>query len=421
MPWLVVRYTGLLHSTTTSSFPLALALATLAACADGGKEDRPKSEVTLQYTQHLFSFRTLRGFGAVPLSQNVANTATGTLELFNDSRYRATLSGLTGSDFYALEKTGALTLFISGSSQEPSVAFLGAYGLDGPAEPTDMFFTDRVSTPHSPSIGVFVGTRIVTGQVELGGNWHFVSLHAIFDQSSQVRESVGRAAHGSINIAPDSTPGTWRAISSQGISQNVTAQGSTTVPLSGQIRNELVEGSGDGTCTLQLTYGTDNRGVEAVATGNSTTGRLVIGLDMETTDGEAGLVFMVRKFDTPVGDIRGRFLVGGHTLFVNPANSGSDAFVGVVTLGDSGAFRLDAVGNQGIDFTYVGNYTLTQTAGQTDGGMTISILGTDETWFAAIDRGNDTLVFVDDFLEQRSNGVPELNIGFGVREKPQPQ
>ena len=48
------------------------------------------------------------------------------------------------------------------------------------------------------------------------------------------------------------------------------------------------------------------------------------------------------------------------------ANSGSDAFVGVVTLSDTNGFRLDAVGSQGIDFTYTGTYVLNN-----DGGMTI--------------------------------------------------
>ena len=409
-----------MHSTTTSSFPLALALAlaavTLASCADGGKEDRPQSEVKVRATNHLFSFRSLRGFGAVPLSPSVVNTSLGRLELFNDSTWTVTASGGTSApERYALEETGEWTLFISGSGQEPSVAFLGGYGLETAA--TDLFFTDRVSTPHSPSIGLFVGTRVVTGQVELGGNWHIVSLHAIFDQAAELRENVGRAAHGSINIAPDSTPGTERAISSQGIKQNVTAQGFVTVPLSGEIQNMLVSGEGDGTCNLTLTYGTDEREVEAVATGNNTTGNLVFGLDRDTGtgDGEAGLVFMVRKFDTPADPerVRGsRFLVGGHTLFVKPTNSGSDAFVGVVTLSDQNGFRLDAVGNQGIDFTYTGSYVV-----NADGGITISINGTDETWFAAVDRSYNTLVFVDDFVEERPNQVPELNIGFGVREK----
>ena len=67
----------------------------------------------------------------------------------------------------------------------------------------------------------------------------------------------------------------------------------------------------------------------------------------------------------------GRFLVGGETLFVNPSNCGSDAFVGVVTLGAQGAFKLDAVGNSGQDFSYAGTWTLAA-----DGGLTLTISGT---------------------------------------------
>jgi hypothetical protein len=129
------------------------------------------------------------------------------------------------------------------------------------------------------------------------------------------------------------------------------------------------------------------------------------------------MLFLVRKFDAPTtvvdgGLVVGRYLVGGHTIFVNPSNCGSDAFVGVVTLGVGNSFRLDATGANGADFAYSGNYTLAQ-----DGALTNSINGTNETWHAVIDRGYRTLVFVDGFIEVRANNIPELNIGFGVREK----
>jgi hypothetical protein len=406
-----------LHSTTIRSLPLAFAIATLAACADGGKKDTPQSEVKFTSSQHFFGFKTLRGFGSFPVSPNVVLTDRGKLNLFDDSTYTVTRSsGTTGADHYALETTGALSLFISGSGQEPSVVFIGGYGLAaGVPAATDLFFTDRVSTPQSQTIGLYVGTRVVTGQVELGGNWHVVSLHTIFDQTIQSPENVGRAAHGSISIAPG-TAGTSRTISGTGF-QSGSTQGPVAITFGGTMQNLLDgQGSGDGTCNLTLNYNSDARIVLAVATGNSTTGSLVLGLDADETDGEAGLVLMVRKFDAPavVDSVRvpGRFLVGGHTLFVNPTNSGSDAFVGVVTLSAPDGFRLDAVGNQGIDFTYTGTYTLVA-----DGGMTIQVNGTNETWFAAIDRSYNTLVFVDDFVEVRSNNIPELNLGFGVREK----
>ena len=60
--------------------------------------------------------------------------------------------------------------------------------------------------------------------------------------------------------------------------------------------------------------------------------KVIFGLDENTGDGEAGFVTLIKKFDaptTPVDSVRvpGTFLVGGHTLFINPSNSGSDAFV----------------------------------------------------------------------------------------------
>ena len=73
---------------------------------------------------------------------------------------------------------------------------------------------------------------------------------------------------------------------------------------------------------------------------------------------------------------------------------------------------MDGIGNSGQDFSYVGSYTAA-----VDGGLTLTVNGTGETWFAAIDRSYNTLVLVDDFVETRSNNLPELNFVFGVRQK----
>ena len=140
-------------------------------------------------------------------------------------------------------------------------------------------------------------------------------------------------------------------------------------------------------------------------------------VDENTGDGEAGFVTLFRKFDAPSSPadpalVPGTFLVGGHTLFLNPSNSGSDTFVGTVTLTPQGGFRLDATGNTGADFSYIGTYTLAA-----DGGLTIDIEGTNEDWFAAIDRPYNSLAFVDYFQELRPSNNPELNFGFGVRRK----
>ncbi len=398
-------------------FALPLLLV-VTGCAEGGDEDRPQSEVRFSATHHLFGFRALRGFGTFPVPANAVLTDRGTLNLFDDSTYTVTrTNGTTAPDRYALEDSGDLSIFVSGTNRDPSVVFRGGYGrvgaadVNSPGTSPDVFFTDRVSTESSPSIGLYVGTRILQGQVELAGGWHVLSLHAVFGQTILSPDNVGRAARGGITIDPGA-PGTSRLISGTG------SQGTSGLTFGGSIQNLLdTNGVGNGTCNLTLNYTLTGQPADARVMLAAANANIVFGLDAEESDGEAGMAFLVRKFDapaTPVDSVRvpGRFLVGGETLFVNPSNAGSDAFVGIVTLTAQNGFRLDAVGNAGQDFSYIGTWTLAA-----DGGLTLAIQGTNETWFAAIDRAYNTFVFVDDFLEVRANNTPELNLGFGVREK----
>ena len=383
---------------------------TLTSCADGGEEDRPQSEVAVSASHHMFALRSQAGFGTFPPPTSVVVTESGLLNLFDQSTYTVTnANGTSGEDRYAIENNGAFTIFVTGNSTEPSTAFLGAYSLV--ADQADYFFTDRVSTNGSPRVGMFFGTRVITGQVELEGGWHVLSLHVMFDQTILSPDSVGRGAHGGVSITAGA-PGTERTISGTGL------QGTGALTFGGTVQNLLdVNDVGDGTINLTLSYqlagqSADARIVQAAANEN-----VIMGVDKNNGDGEAGFVSMVRKFDAPASSVDsvrvpGTFLVGGHTLFVNPSNPGSDAFVGTVTLSAQGGFTLDAVGNSGADFQYTGTYTLAA-----DGGMSVAINGTNETWFAAIDKTYNTLTFVDDFEELRANNTPELNFGFGVRQK----
>jgi hypothetical protein len=380
-------------------------------CADGGDEDRPQSEVKIAATHHLYGLRSLRGFGAFPVPATAVLTDRGALNLFDNSTYTVTrASGTTGADRYALEDDGPFSLFVTGSGREPSVVFRGGYSLVG--NNPDFFFTDRVSTPNSESIGLYVGTRIATGQVELAGPWHLLSLHAVFGQTLQSPDNVGRGARGGISIGAGD-PGTVRSVSGTG------TQGTSAVVFGGTMQNLLDgAGSGNGECNLTVSYQLTGQTPDSRVMLSAATGNLAFGLDADESDGEAGLLVLVRKFDVPAAPIDsvrvpGTFLVGGHTLFVNPSNSGSDAFVGTITLTAQGAFRLDAIGSQGQDFSYTGQYTLAA-----DGGLAITISGTNESWFAAIDRSYNTLVFVDDFVETRANNTPEINLGFAVRKRP---
>lgn len=383
---------------------------TLASCADGGEEDSPQSEVTKNASHHMFALRSLAGFGTFPPPTSAVVTESAVLDLFDASTYTVTsATGTSGQDRYAIEEAGPFTIYVTGNATEPSTAFLGAYSLV--ADQPDYFFTDRVSTSASLRIGLFFGTQIIAGQVELEGGWHVLSMHVIFDQTILSPDNVGRGAHGAVSISAGD-PGTQRTISGTGF------QGTGALTFGGTVQN-LLDGNdeGDGSLNLSLSYQLDGQSADERIIESAANENVIFGVDKNNGDGEAGLVTMVRKFNaptTPVDSVRvpGTFLVGGHTLFVNPSNPGSDSFVGTVTLSPQGGFRLDAVGNTGADFQYIGTYTLSQ-----DGGMELSIEGTSETWFAAIDKTYNTFTFIDDFEESRPNNTPELNFGFGVREK----
>ena len=383
---------------------------TLTSCAEGGEEDNPQSEVLVNATHHMFALRSLAGFGTFPPPVSSVVTESSELNLFDTSTYTVTsASGTSGEDRYAIEEAGPFTIFVTGNSTEPSTAFLGAYSLV--AEQSDYFFTDRVSTSGSPRVGMFFGTKVIDGQVELEGGWHVLSMHVIFDQTILSPDNVGRGAHGAVSIT-GGVPGSQRTISGTGF------QSTAGLTFGGTVQNLLdVNEVGDGSLNLSLSYQLDGQSADVRIVESAATENVIFGVDKNNGDGEAGLVTMVRKFNaptTPVDSVRvpGTFLVGGHTLFVNPSNPGSDSFVGTVTLSAQGGFRLDAVGNTGADFQYIGTYSLSP-----DGGMELTIEGTNETWFAAIDKTYNTFTFIDDFEEIRANSTPELNFGFGVREK----
>ena len=393
---------------------LALLLS-LAACAEGGEDERPQSDVLIAAQHHMFALRSLAGFGAFPVPSSAVQTDRGIFNTFDDSTYTVTrASGTSSPDRYALENDGVFSVLISGSSTEPTTVFLGGYSLV--ADQDDYFFTDRVSTSGSPRIGLFYGTRVVNGQLELEGGWHLLSLHVIFDQGILSPDNVGRGAYGGVSITAGD-PGTQRTISGTGF-QGASNQATAALTFGGAVQNLLdAQNTGTGELNLTLDYQLNGQSVDArivEAAGNE---NVIFGVDEDTGDGEAGFVTMFRKFDAPSSPadpalVPGTFLVGGHTLFLNPSNSGSDTFVGTVTLTPQGGFRLDATGNTGADFSYIGTYTLAA-----DGGLTIDIEGTNEDWFAAIDRTYNSLAFVDYFQELRPSNNPELNFGFGVRRK----
>lgn len=404
-----------------------VSLLPLAACADGGKTNVPDSAVKIAANHQLFWFRSLPSFASAPTRAEAVFTGHATLALATDSTYTLQLpSGTSGSERYALANDGALSIYNTGTGREPSTVFNGGYRLVGDLLQSDLFFTDRVSAGSSTSIGLYFGTRTRIGQVELAGGWHLFSMHVMLSgTTATLSRQIGRTAHGEIDVAAGAA-GAVRAITNAfaGTSGEVrgTESGNDrnpiTVDFGGSIQNLLDNsGTGDGSCNLTIDYTNigvpaDSRVFRAVAGQD-----IVLAVDEDETDGEAGLAVLVRKFDAPatpavLSNVVGNWLLGGTTLFVNPTNSGSDAFVGTLALNAGAGFRLDAVGHQGIDFSYTGTYTLAP-----NGKITLTVAGTNETWTAAVNKSYDTLVLVDDVVETRTNNLPELNLAIGVRQK----
>lgn len=407
---------------------LALALLIpLAACADGGKDEQPDSVIKFAADHHLFGFRTLFGFGTLPIRTSVVFPDRGTLALKADGTYTVERATGTASNYYSITRRGALTVYVAGGGRDPWTVFQGGYAplptWNPPPTPlgpvpaeTTLTFTDRVVSDTSPSIGLYFGLRTATppAPIELEGDWHFGSIHVIFGQSLLAPENVGRAAWAEGTDIAGGGTGTSRAISGTGEQGN-----GTTLTLTGSIQN-IVSGTpptSTGACNLTLTFNGDSRVCRAAA--NT---RLILALDDDPGDGEAGLIAAVRAFaatstetSAAADSLHGEYLVSGYTTFVNPSDPGSDAFTGIATFATGGAFRLDAVDHLGREFSYVGTFAL-----RTNGAMTLTINGTNETWYGAVATDYQTVMLVDDFRETRVNNKPELNFLLGTRRLPAP-
>lgn len=381
-----------------------LSLLLLTACAKGGSEDRPLSEVQISASHHLLSFRGLPGLTATQVQPSEIVSGQAMWNLSDNSTYTITQStGTSSPRNYALETTGVLTVLVAPLDPRQSTpVFRGAYGLAG--NTGLFFFTDRLISADSQSLGLFWGSRVLPGMVDLSGDWHLFSLHVVF-RSSMVpdADNIARAVGGSVTVDPGN-PGDQLLLTGEGSEST-----NLNLDLSGTIQD-----LGNGEVNLALTYaehalpatGDDRAFVAAHGT------NAVLALDLDESDGEAGLLALIRK-RTGVADpalLAGDFLIGGHTVFPNPTNPGSDAGLGVLSLTAAGAFRMEMTGSRNIDFHYQGTFTLDD-----DGLLTLSVAGTNETWLGAVDQDYNTIVIVDHVIEQRANDTPELNLFFALR------
>lgn len=381
-----------------------LSMLLLTACAKGGSEDRPLSEVQISASHHLLSFRGLPGLTATQVQPSEIVSGQAMWNLSDNSTYTITQStGTSSPRNYALETTGVLTVLVAPLDPRQSTpVFRGAYGLAG--NTGLFFFTDRLISADSQSLGLFWGSRVLPGMVDLSGDWHLFSLHVVFSSSMVPdADNIARAVGGSVTVDPGN-PGDQLVLTGEGSEST-----NLNLDLSGTIQD-----LGNGEVNLALTYaqhalpatGDDRAFVAAHGT------NAVLALDLDESDGEAGLLALIRK-RTGVADpalLAGDFLTGGHTVFPNPTNPGSDAGLGVLSLTAAGAFRMEMTGSRNIDFHYQGTFTLDD-----DGLLTLSVAGTNETWLGAVDQDYNTIVIVDHVIEQRANDTPELNLFFALR------
>ena len=170
--------------------------------------------------------------------------------------------------------------------------------------------------------------------------------------------------------------------------------------------------------TLDYTEGA-NKDSRVFTAGNS--GGIILGLDEDETDGETGLLGLLRQRTDKKDHTKfaGTYSIGLQTIFVNPVRAGMDAAVGTITFNDTDGFKLDASGQQNgkaKPFSYTGTYTLAD-----DGTITLAVSGTKETWMGAVGQEYKLLLIVDNFIETRTNNdPPELNLVLGIREPAEP-
>jgi hypothetical protein len=381
----------------------------LFGCAQGGDTVLPQAQVKLSANHNIWTMSTPRVFSDFPIPATESLEFSGTLLMRDDSKYEVELMGAAGTtDSYALRSSGELSIFATPTNGS-AIQYLGAYGLAG--DTGVYFFTDRFATKPSDAISFFWGTRISAAAPDLTGDWHVFTQHVIHATSQTLNpNNVGRTLAGTLHIDAAA------AVTGDGAESTKAA-----IELSG-----TAPSFADGRVNLSLDFqdaqSTDHREFKcsaATATGQ-TKPHVVLGLDSDLSDGEAGLVALIAERDrgTPADptQLAGKYYFGMQTIFVDAAHPGADIAAGVLEFSATG-FNLEGVGAGNIDFTYTGTYTLAD-----DGTIDLTVSGTNETWKGAVDQEYKTVVIADNFIEARPAAkLPELNLLIGIRQVPPAQ
>ena len=377
----------------------------VASCSSGGTDERPTCAVKVVANHHIAGILGRGDFPAFPVSPDDTLSIRGDIRMSDDSGY-AMKNGnsLVAEGTYALEKTGEIAILVR-QTQSSTHVWRGAYGLEG--ETNHVFFTDRVGS----AIGMYMGTRVVEGDADqkgLAGDWHLFSTHVLFaDQATTPGiHEVGRAFAGTVTVDED---GVMDGEGTESTNTNATLQ----------IVGDPAENTGlsafkDGGVELVLDYGGDPKTADRRSFGGGGTPDLLLMADGTPEDGASGLLVMMRQRTTEIDPTKlaGTYQLGMWTIFLKPDASGFDSAIGTLELTESGNFRISATNSLGVEFSYTGKYVIDPA---NNGGLTFEVSGTNETWKAAIDPKEATIVLLDNFTEQRSDGQVELNLMIGIR------
>jgi len=349
----------------------------------------------------MFALIGARGFSAFPILPAEMTSDRGLFMLRDDSTYVVDRNGTVSSaDDYSLAPTGQFSVLVDRGARLSKIRFSGAYGLEKKSDV--YYFVDRYTSTTSNFIGMFVGVRVLPGTQQVNDEWHLFSLHVIYASSTVLDpNNVARAAGGRVKIdTADMVTGT--ALEST----------KATLTLSGTV-NIFTDGKMDMTLDYKDPTGSDDRVFNCGVHGS-----FLFGLDEDQSDGESGLVAMMRtrKSAADLTEFAGDYIVGLQTAFVSPTKPGLDAAYGTLTFNATDGFSLNATGADGLPFSYSGKYSLAD-----DGTLTLSVSGTNETWMGAVDEKYRVVQIIDNVIENRTSGKPpELNLILGLRESPDP-
>ncbi|MCA8942424.1 MAG: hypothetical protein KDB80_07660 [Planctomycetes bacterium] len=354
----------------------ATLLALFASCSSGGDETTPQSDVQISRTHHLVGIIGPLQMTEFPL---VVDTGAGTLPLAgalqmspDDSYSLTATSSVQVDDRYALDKTGALSLFVE-IPNSPTLVYRGGYDVDG--DTGRYFFTDRVSG----RVGLYFGTPLIAGTPDpatFAGDWHVFAMNVLYATAGTLPSvhEVGRAVAGKLSV---DAMGALTGSVFESVSPTA------ALPVSGDL-SVFQEGAAH----LNLTLGSKLRRFD----GGGTTEMLALAQTDQANDGAGGVCALVRQRTTPVdlAQIAGVYDVGAWNLFLNPGNAGFDAAIGTVELTTAGDFVIQVRNNTGDSATYDGDFTAMD-----DGSLAFDVVQPTETWPGAVSEDYRTIVFVD--------------------------